>query len=138
MAASAFSDLPAIVHERARRLLLPRPYTDAALASAAVLGRFPPAEASPVALAPGIRVPVLLLHGANDVETSPEHSRRIAAALPSPARLMIVPGAGHDEILGQEAVWKEILAFLDAIEASTEPAPRPLPPEAALQKSTAP
>ncbi len=40
------------------------------------------------------RVPVLLIHGLADNRTSPENSRRIAAANRS-AELWLVPGAGH-------------------------------------------
>lgn len=113
VAASPFSDLPSIVRERARWLLLPPSYVDAALARAGELGRFRPGEASPVALAPRLRVPVLLLHGAEDRKTPPVHSRRIAAALATPPELVILPGVGHDEILGREEAWRPIDAFLE-------------------------
>lgn len=113
VAASPFSDLPSIVRERARWFLLPPSYVDAALARAGELGRFPPEEASPVALAPRVRVPVLLLHGAEDRKTPPVHSGRIAAALGAPPVLVLLPGVGHDEILGREEAWRPIEAFLE-------------------------
>jgi pimeloyl-ACP methyl ester carboxylesterase len=115
IAASSFSDLPRIVRERARWLWLPSPYLEAALRRAGEEGRFPPAEASPVALAPRIVAPVLLLHGADDSKTPPAHSRRIAAALLCPHRLVVLPGVGHDEILGRAEAWREIEAFLDDV-----------------------
>jgi pimeloyl-ACP methyl ester carboxylesterase len=115
VAASSFSDLPTIVRERSRWFWLGRPYVEAALARAGEEGRFPPAEASPVALAPRIVAPVLLLHGADDLKTPPDHSRRIAAALRCPHRLVVLPGVGHDEILGREEAWREIDAFLDEV-----------------------
>lgn len=40
-------------------------------------------------------VPILLIHGLADNETSPEHSRRLAAANPGATRLWLVPGAKH-------------------------------------------
>jgi pimeloyl-ACP methyl ester carboxylesterase len=113
VAASPFSDLPTIVRERARWLLLPGPLVEAALARAGEEAGFPPGEASPVALAPRVRAPVLLLHGAADRKTPPSHSRRIHAALRGPRKLVLIDGVGHDEILGSERAWSEIVAFLD-------------------------
>lgn len=124
VAASSFSDMPSIVRERARLLHLPSAFVEAAIARAGVLGRFPPDEASPVALASGVTAPVLLLHGAADGKTVPAHSVRIAGALRSPHRLALLPGIGHDEILGREEAWREIEAFLD------ERRPRPPAPSA--------
>jgi pimeloyl-ACP methyl ester carboxylesterase len=113
VAASAFSDLPTIVRERARWLLVPGSYVDAALARAGEEARFSPADASSLALADRIAVPVLLLHGAADRKTPPSHSQRIHAALRGPRRLVLLPGVGHDEILGREEAWREIVSFLE-------------------------
>jgi pimeloyl-ACP methyl ester carboxylesterase len=117
VAASPFCDLRSIVAERAGWLLLPRSYAERALARAGEIGGFPPDEASPVALAPAVRVPVLLLHGARDRKTPPAHSLRIAAALPSPPVLRLLPSIGHDEILGRDEAWREIDAFLAGLSA---------------------
>lgn len=127
VAASTFSDLPTIVRERARWFRLPADFTEAALRRAGELGGFAPAEASPLALAPRVAAPVLLLHGAEDWKTPPEHSRRVAAALGGPHQLVVLPGVGHDEILGREEAWREIEAFLDALaHGAVDPlAPRP-------------
>lgn len=116
IAASPFSDLPAIVHERAAWFHVPPAYVQAVLERAGALGGFPPAEASPVALAPRIGVPVLLLHGADDAKTVPDHSRRIFEALGGPRRLILLEGVGHDDILGRERAWREILGFLESLE----------------------
>jgi len=121
VAASPFSDLRSIVEERAGWFHLPRRYVRDALARAGELGGFPPDEASPVALAPSVHVPVLLLHGALDRKTPPAHSLRIAAALPSPPVLRVLPGIGHDEILGRDEAWREIDAFLDGLSAPDGP-----------------
>jgi dipeptidyl aminopeptidase/acylaminoacyl peptidase len=121
IAASSFSDMTTIVRERARWFHLPQLFVDAAIARAGVLGRFPPAEASPVALAPRITAPVLLLHGADDWKTPPAHSLRIAGALRAPHRLVLVPGVGHDELLGRDEAWREIEAFLAGPRAATLP-----------------
>jgi pimeloyl-ACP methyl ester carboxylesterase len=116
IAASPFSDLETIVRERSQWLLLPDSYVEAALRRAGELGRFTPTEASPLALAPEVRVPVLVLHGEDDFKTPPDHSRRVFAALGGPRRLAILPGVAHDEILGREEAWREIGAFLDRLE----------------------
>ena len=41
------------------------------------------------------QVPILLIHGLADNETSPEHSRRLAQANPAFTELWLVPGAKH-------------------------------------------
>jgi pimeloyl-ACP methyl ester carboxylesterase len=68
---------------------------------------------SPHAAAPRIRAPVLLIHGAEDRETPPDHSRRVHEALRSPKRLLIVPKAGHHDCLRPE-IWREIDVWLAA------------------------
>jgi pimeloyl-ACP methyl ester carboxylesterase len=50
---------------------------------------------------------VLLAHGAQDELTSPDHSRRIHALLACPKELLIVPGVGHGDPLGEDA-WERI------------------------------
>jgi pimeloyl-ACP methyl ester carboxylesterase len=115
VAAATFSDLPTIVRERARWFWLPGDYVEAALRRAGELGHFVPEQASPLALAREVRVPVLLLHGATDWKTPPAHSRRLAAALGGPQRLVVLPGVGHDEILGREQAWREIEPFLQSL-----------------------
>jgi pimeloyl-ACP methyl ester carboxylesterase len=122
VAASSFSDLTTIVEQRAQRFHLSPRYVTAALARAGQIGGFPVEAASPVAAATTIRVPVLLLHGAADHETPPEHSRRISAALRGPHRLVELPGVGHNEILGRAEAWDEIDSFLDAVAVDVAPA----------------
>ena len=69
---------------------------------------------SPLIAATEITVPVLLIHGEADTDTSPDHSRRVLAALRGPKRLILVPGAHHNESL-RGAVWDEIDAWLDEV-----------------------
>jgi len=125
VAASPFADLPTIVRERAGWVSLPAPYVEAVLGAAGERAGFPPAEASPVALAAGIEAPVLLLHGASDRKTLPEHSRRVAAALSTPHRLVVLPGVGHDEILGRAEAWREIEALLRTLPSGEGAPPAP-------------
>lgn len=114
IAQSPFSSLEEVARDRA-----PWFATDAevgqALAVAQMKGGFTVGEASPVAAARDIRVPVLLIHGARDRATRPEHSRRIEAALGGPKRLLVVPGAGHDDTLRGGEVWAEIERWLGAL-----------------------
>ena len=69
-------------------------------------------DVDPVAAARLISAPVLVIHGEDDVDTPPEHARRVFAALPGPKRLILVPGAGHSQALGGE-VWAEIDRWID-------------------------
>jgi pimeloyl-ACP methyl ester carboxylesterase len=107
---SSFADLPSIVRDRAP-WYLPEAYVTAAIARAGERAGFPPSEASPVAAAARIHVPVLLIHGAADDETPCRHSQHIFDALAGAKRLLLVPGAGHNDVLAREEVWQEIERF---------------------------
>jgi len=111
VAAESFSDLRTVAEERA-----PRVFTRGVIARAFALaereGAFRVDAVSPRQSAAMIHVPVLLVHGADDVETPPDHSRRILAALKGPKRLILVPGVGHNHSL-QPDVWPEIDAWID-------------------------
>jgi pimeloyl-ACP methyl ester carboxylesterase len=65
------------------------------------------------AVALHVHVPVLLIHGAADTETPATHSQRVFSVLGGDKRLLLVPGAGHNDVLRAE-VWTEIDAWLDA------------------------
>ena len=69
-------------------------------------------QVSPLKAASRLTIPVLLIHGDGDVETRPEHSRRVAAALAGPKRLILVPGAHHSESLRGD-VWPDIERWID-------------------------
>ena len=86
-----------------------------ALALAEQRGTFHIAEVSPRKAAARIHVPVLLIHGLDDRETPAAHSQRIYDALAGPRRLIMVPGAGHNDTLRDESVWREIDAWLAAL-----------------------
>jgi uncharacterized protein len=113
VAAETFSDLRTVATERA-----PFFFTAGVIARAFRIvedrGRFQVDAASSVAAAAAITVPVLLIHGAADSETDPDHSRRVLAALAGPKRLILVPGAGHNQSLRGE-VWDEIARWMDTI-----------------------
>jgi len=114
IAQSPFSDLETVARERA-----PFVATEAEIAEAFAIaeqrGHFRIAEVSPRAAAARIRVPVLLIHGADDRETLPAHSQRIYEALRGPRQLLIVPGADHNDVLRGEDVWREIETWLSGL-----------------------
>jgi len=70
---------------------------------------------SPVEAARRIHVPVLLIHGAEDTDTPPEHSRRVFEALAGPKELLIVTGAHHNESLRREETWRQIQGWVDHV-----------------------
>jgi pimeloyl-ACP methyl ester carboxylesterase len=76
VALSTFADLPSIIEDR-KPWLLRNAKAEDILEEAARIAEFSPQEASPLAAAPLIRVPVLVLHGADDDQTPPSHSRRV-------------------------------------------------------------
>jgi alpha-beta hydrolase superfamily lysophospholipase len=76
-------------------------------------GLFRVDEVSPVAAAPQIHAPVLLIHGDHDTETPHAHSERILAALGGPKRLITIAGGGHRGGLTPET-WRELDAWLAA------------------------
>jgi len=114
VAAATFSDLERIARDRAP-WFASEGQIQQALAIVGREGGFPIAAASPVGAAPRVHAPVLLVHGAADRETRPEHSRRIFAALGGTKRLLLVEGAGHDDALGKS--WGAVEEWLRAVDA---------------------
>jgi uncharacterized protein len=114
--AETFSDLRTIASERA-----PFFFTKGTIRRSFQLaeeqGHFDVDAVSPEHAAAAITVPVLLVHGAMDIDTPPEHSQRVFAALKGPKRLILVPNAGHNGSLRPE-VWDEIDRWIDQVIAS--------------------
>jgi pimeloyl-ACP methyl ester carboxylesterase len=111
IAVEAFSDLRTVARERAP-FIFTAAAIDRAFAIAERQARFDVDAVSPLNAARAISVPVLLIHGADDVETSPTHSHRIFAALSGPKKLISVPGAGHNQSLAT-STWPEIDRWID-------------------------
>jgi hypothetical protein len=78
-------------------------------------------DVQPQISAQRITVPVLVIHGAADIDTPPAHSERVYRALSGPKRLILVPGTGHNGSLRSE-VWTQVEEWID--EVLPEPAPR--------------
>ena len=111
VAAEVFSDLRTVATERAPRVFT-RGTIDRSFARAEEEGKFKVDEVSPEKAAARIRIPVLLIHGANDVDTPPAHSERVRRALAGPSELMLVPGAGHNHSLTGDA-WRRLDAWIE-------------------------
>jgi pimeloyl-ACP methyl ester carboxylesterase len=111
VAAEIFSDLRTVARYRARFFL-----TDGMAARAFALaeqrGAFQVDAVSPVAAAARLTIPVLLIHGAVDHNTPPDHSQRVFDALRGPKRLILVPGAAHNQSLSGP-VWRDIEEWVD-------------------------
>ncbi len=114
-----FSDLRTVARERAPFLLSDR-MIERAFAIAGTRGRFDIAAIDIVAAARRVRQPVLLIHGADDDATRPEHSQRVYDALGGRKELMIVAGARHNQALSRAEVWATIDAWIVSATSSTE------------------
>ena len=112
VAAESFSDLRTVVTERAP-WYLPPPVIRKAFMVAEQRGRFLVDAVSPVQAARTISAPVLLIHGADDRETPPAHSQRIFDALAGPRRLILVPGAAHNQSLYGPGVWADVERWIE-------------------------
>ena len=119
VAAEVFSDLRTVVRDRAP-FFLTSGVINRAMQIAEQRGRFTADSVSPELAARNIHVPVLLIHGAADVHTTLDHSRRVFEALRGAKRLIVVPGARHNESLGGE-VWTEIERWIEEV-VRVEPA----------------
>jgi alpha-beta hydrolase superfamily lysophospholipase len=107
---STFSNLRRVARDRAPFFASEANIRDA-FAIAEREGRFKLDDASPVTAAPHIKVPVLIIHGEDDDETRPIHSQRVYDALRGPKQLIIVPGAGHGNVINGQ-VWTRIDEWL--------------------------
>ena len=125
VADSAFSSFERIARDRvAERLPLP-PEVGRLLAAPPVWAGFLYARlrygldfraASAEAAITRSATPVLLIHGLNDTQTPPEHSRILASRNPRNAVLWLVPGAGHTGAFGTAPREFEarVLGFFEA------------------------
>jgi pimeloyl-ACP methyl ester carboxylesterase len=114
VAAEVFSDLRTVATERAP-FFLSQSMIENAIAVAEEQAQFRIDDVSPVDAAASIRVPVLLIHGAGDLDTVPDHSERVLEALAGPKRLILVEGVGHNHSLSDAKVWTEVEGWVDAV-----------------------
>jgi alpha-beta hydrolase superfamily lysophospholipase len=121
---ATFSDLRTVARERAP-FFASRGNIEAAFRIAEATAHFRVDEVSPASAAARITAPVLIIHGDADVDTPPDHSRRVFAALPGAAKkLLMVPGGGHNDHL-PPGIWREVDAWLDLVLPPATPPPPP-------------
>jgi uncharacterized protein len=113
VAAETFADLRTVAVERAPFFFTASTIRKA-FQLAAERGRFDIDAVSPEQAAARITVPVLLVHGAADVDTRPEHSERVFRAVRAPKRLILVPGATHNASLRPD-VWLDVETWIDQV-----------------------
>jgi pimeloyl-ACP methyl ester carboxylesterase len=122
IAVASYSDLESIARDRAPFFASGGEIREA-LALAEKEAHFTVADVSPARAAARIRVPVLLVHGAEDRETRPVHSERVHAALGGERALLLVSGAGHDDALPK--AWAEVERWIGRLGASAAASSRP-------------
>ncbi len=68
---------------------------------------------------PGVRAPVLVIHGTDDQIISPAHGARLFALAPEPKQIFWVEGAGHNDLVyvAGENYGAALLRFAAMIEA---------------------
>ena len=68
-----------------------------------------------------LRLPVLIVHGEADALIDVAEGTRLARAIPG-ARLVRVPGAGHNDLPGQPDTLRALRSFLDELRPAAVPA----------------
>jgi len=109
---SAFASMRQVVRDRVPAFLAPLALPPA-FHEAEALGRMKVDGADTVAAARRVRVPTLLLHGAQDRLVPAVQAREIEGALAGPRALVVIDGAGHGDVLEHEVAWKRIESWLD-------------------------
>ncbi len=113
VSAEVFSDLRTVARERAPFVLTEGTITRA-FEIAQTRGGFEIDAVDVTAAARRMTRPVLLIHGADDRDTPPDHSQRVHAALAGPKQLILVPGVGHNKSLSAGAIWNQIETWIEA------------------------
>ena len=62
-----------------------------------------------------ITCPVLMIHGELDDLIPASQGKQVAATMKTRPRLILLPSVGHNDLLSQPQVWKEIAQFLQQI-----------------------
>ncbi len=126
VAESAYSSFERIARDRvAERLAFPQPFGRLLAAPPVWAGVLYARlrygldfrEASPEVAIARSATPVLLIHGLNDTQTPPEHSRILAAKNPGSTTLWLVPGAEHTGAFGTapQEFETRVLSFFAAV-----------------------
>jgi competence protein ComEC len=110
-----YPDLKPAVKSWLSRLGLPGFFSALLLRRAEGLAGVSLHRPTPIELAESARMPALLLIGSDDPIAPPDQGRRLASAFPSPATVIEVPGARHQDVfdVGGEPLVEQVAAFLD-------------------------
>jgi len=109
---SPYADLGRLADEALARALPPAVFLrPLAFRLAGWRTGFDPNRVRPIDALRATSVPVLILHGTDDDVVSIEHSRDLAAAAAGPARLVTLPGQGHNDPRDSEVI-ATIIDFL--------------------------
>lgn len=68
-----------------------------------------------------IEEPLLIIHGAEDMVVPARHGERLHQLAGEPKRLVVVPGAGHDD-LWLNGLWPTVVSFLQEMQVVDGPA----------------
>ncbi|HEX8201271.1 MAG TPA: alpha/beta fold hydrolase, partial [Isosphaeraceae bacterium] len=112
-----YPDLVATVGAWLARLRLPRALAGPLVLRAGTLAGVSLARPRPIDLAPAVRAPALILHGAADPIIPPAEAARLAAAFSHPVAVVDVAGARHADVfeVGGPEVLGRIAAFLAVV-----------------------
>jgi fermentation-respiration switch protein FrsA (DUF1100 family) len=107
----------------AAALVLESPFTSVPDMARAAYPFLPPVGAlirtryDTVSKVPGLRLPLLVLHGERDEVVPFAQGRRLFDAAPAPKRFHAIPSAGHNDtyVAGGEDYWRVLREFLAAL-----------------------
>ncbi|HEY1627306.1 MAG TPA: alpha/beta fold hydrolase [Streptosporangiaceae bacterium] len=77
-----------------------------------------PVPVPPAAAAAKISVPLLIVHGDNDLYFPPEHARQLYQAAREPKELWMLPGMGHAESATSDELVDRIAGWIDQASAA--------------------
>lgn len=102
---------------RRRRLPLASVMAKLILRKAHSLAGVSLARPRPIDVAPGVKVPALVIHGSDDSLIPADQARSLARAFAIPAEYLEVEGAGHTSVVevGGEALLGRVTAFLGSV-----------------------
>ena len=112
-----FSDIVPVLKGGLKQMRIPGFLADIASVCAKLRFGYSYREMRPIESLKGSTVPVLFIHGAEDLFIPPEHSRRMKEAAEGYAELRLIPGAGHaaSVLTDPEAYREAVSAFLEYI-----------------------
>jgi uncharacterized protein len=83
-----------------------------------VLLRWAPYRYDSLTAVRSIRSPLMLIHGEADATVPPSSSQQLLDAATGPKRLLMIPGAGHNDVFkqGGPALWQTLHEFLTSLD----------------------